>query len=341
MKKFTILFSFLFSVVVCANAQLKVDSLGCTHLGVIPEETFDKVVEANTTIFNSGNLSTLNLYCDNPSIASLKDNGAPYFIQCISGNTNETTDGSTGQAGVSEFHRVFYVNSDGIVYAKSGVLYEAVDPGRRPIFSSRSMFKTNISALTKLEGISGVSYTDSDAGSNSGISAMSTGSNGRARLGLLAEEVEATVPEAVVTLGDNTKCISYSDLVVVLIDAVNELNGEVERLKEELESSPSLVESRKSPSVVNALKSDRTYISQNTPNPFDSETVIEYSLSDGVSDAFVCIYDMQGKQIKRYDLYDKQGRVTIAASELDAGMYIYSLIADGAEVESYRMILTK
>lgn len=283
----------------------------------------------------------MNLYCDYSFLTfDQYDIDAPYFIQCIDGNTNETADGPIGQAGVREFHRVFYVDSDGRVYAKGGVLYEAVDP-RELTSIFRSKAKTNISALSKLEGISGVSYTDSDAGSNSGISTMSTESNGRARLGLLAEEVEATVPEAVVTLGDSTKCISYSDLVVVLIDAVNELNGEVERLKEELESSPSLVESRKSPSAVNALESDRTYISQNTPNPFDSETVIEYSLSDGVSDAFVCIYDMQGKQIKRYDLYDKQGRVTIAASELDAGMYIYSLIADGAEVESYRMILTK
>lgn len=157
----------------------------------------------------------------------------------------------------------------------------------------------------------------------------------------MAEDVESAVPEAVVTLSDSIKCISYSDLVVVLIDTVNELNQEVLNLKEELNNSQALVRLMKSASDVNSLYSDKTFMSQNTPNPFNKETVISYSLDDTISDAFICIYDMQGKQIKRYDLHDRQGEIIIAASEFDVSMYIYSLIADGEEIESYKMVLTK
>ena len=54
------------------------------------------------------------------------------------------------------------------------------------------------------------------------------------------------------------------------------------------------------------------------------------------------IYDMQGKQVKRITVSDRgESAVTLHGSELQAGMYIYALIADGQEVDSKRMILTK
>lgn len=54
------------------------------------------------------------------------------------------------------------------------------------------------------------------------------------------------------------------------------------------------------------------------------------------------IYDMQGTQIRRIEIVDRgKSCVTLQGSELSAGMYIYSLIADGKEIDSKRMILTK
>ena len=54
------------------------------------------------------------------------------------------------------------------------------------------------------------------------------------------------------------------------------------------------------------------------------------------------IYDMQGSQIKNIsDLVKGEGAVTIEGHELSAGMYIYTLIADGKEIDTKRMILTK
>jgi hypothetical protein len=51
---------------------------------------------------------------------------------------------------------------------------------------------------------------------------------------------------------------------------------------------------------------------------------------------------MQGKLIKTYSLTTKgDGTVEINASELQPGMYMYSLITGGKEVDTKKMILTE
>ena len=66
------------------------------------------------------------------------------------------------------------------------------------------------------------------------------------------------------------------------------------------------------------------------------------SLRSDVSQAMLYIFDMQGALLKSIPVTDRGNvSVTIDGGELNAGMYIYSLIADGKEVASKRMILTK
>ena len=90
------------------------------------------------------------------------------------------------------------------------------------------------------------------------------------------------------------------------------------------------------------VASDGLYLPQNKPNPFTDVTEIRYALPDDVATADIFVYDMQGQQIRRIPLKERgEASVKIAGSELTAGMYIYTLIADGQEVASKRMILTK
>ena len=52
--------------------------------------------------------------------------------------------------------------------------------------------------------------------------------------------------------------------------------------------------------------------------------------------------DMNGKQIQQITLTERgNSSVTISGGELNAGMYLYSLIADGQVIDTKRMILTK
>ncbi|GHT79595.1 hypothetical protein AGMMS50262_23490 [Bacteroidia bacterium] len=57
--------------------------------------------------------------------------------------------------------------------------------------------------------------------------------------------------------------------------------------------------------------------------------------------AYICIFDLQGTMLQKIDAQQGQNSVTIQGSTLQPGMYLYSLIADGQEVDTKRMILTK
>jgi hypothetical protein len=94
-------------------------------------------------------------------------------------------------------------------------------------------------------------------------------------------------------------------------------------------------------STASATSQDAT-LAQNAPNPFTERTQIQYYLPETTSNANLYIYDMQGNQIKQYAINATgNGSITIHGGELEPGMYMYSLIADGREVDTKRMILTE
>jgi hypothetical protein len=86
----------------------------------------------------------------------------------------------------------------------------------------------------------------------------------------------------------------------------------------------------------------QAYLYQNAPNPFSQSTRITYYIPNEVNQALLCIYDMQGNQLKQIALSVRgEGSVTVHGSELTAGIYLYALLADGKEVDVKRMILTE
>ena len=88
--------------------------------------------------------------------------------------------------------------------------------------------------------------------------------------------------------------------------------------------------------------SDDAVLYQNEPNPFDVATEIRYFLPADMQNAAIYIYDMNGTQIQKHSIAKAgEGSLTIQANELQAGMYLYSLIADGQVIDTKRMILTK
>ena len=64
------------------------------------------------------------------------------------------------------------------------------------------------------------------------------------------------------------------------------------------------------------------------------------SLPNDVKSAFIYVYDLTGKKLQQVDIAARGKQiVTINASSLTDGMYLYSLIADGKVVETRRMIV--
>ena len=62
---------------------------------------------------------------------------------------------------------------------------------------------------------------------------------------------------------------------------------------------------------------------------------------ENARNAYIYIFDMSGKMYKLIPVDCSMQSVTIEGYELRAGMYIYSLVIGGKEVQTRRMILSK
>ena len=140
--------------------------------------------------------------------------------------------------------------------------------------------------------------------------------------------------------------LSYGEFVVPLVKAVQELSEQNDRLKEEITELKEEVDLLKL-SPRSATSSDlitdmpRAMLYQNAPNPFSERTVIKFELPENTANAYIYVFNMQGALMKQLPINANQSNITINGSELSAGMYLYSLIVNGQEVDTKRMILTK
>ena len=163
--------------------------------------------------------------------------------------------------------------------------------------------------------------------------------------GFIAQQVQAVLPDLVHADKDGNLSVDYIGVIPLLVNAIQELKNRLEVL-ENCEDSPTPT-SNNAPTdngiEGSALLGERVaeVLSQNDPNPFSSDTRIGYNLPDGTQQATIYIYDLQGKQVKRLNVDARDNGVTLQGGDLQAGMYIYSLIADGKELASKKMILTK
>lgn len=81
---------------------------------------------------------------------------------------------------------------------------------------------------------------------------------------------------------------------------------------------------------------------QNNPNPFGKETSLGYNIVNMQQGAFIAVYDLNGKEIFRQAVTEKgKGSITLSGDKLVPGMYLYSLIIDGKETATKRMVVTK
>ncbi len=285
--------------------------------------------------------------------------------------TNDTAVGGGGFVGNTTYYWwVIACNYCGFCSDKSEIwnfTYFSLLPIRSMSEASLSDadLKTNVTplteALTTVQQLNGV-YFDWNTAQYPYID-FEQGS----QIGLIAQDVQPVIPEVVKTDALGFNYIEYNRLVPVLIEAIKELKEEYDSLKNE----NNLVNSRLDAieDCVNNLPpglcggSTKNYhndsdnnnilenkqdlvgakLFQNQPNPFDVETEINYYLPENVTQAEMFIFDMQGKQIKRYELttFNGNGKIIINGGELSPGMFFYSLIANGKEVGTKRMIITE
>lgn len=251
----------------------------------------------------------------------------------------------------------FRLYGDGTVYSKGNILT-----------ASDEIFKDNIEeisdGLEKIKKMKGVTYTlknqidnklyqvnnnnvnkDTKAFVSSDIVNKIEAEKKRKKVGFIAQELEKVFPEVVYTTIDGTKAIAYSEIIPLLVEAIKDQQIQIDKLKEEriymAKSSINVVDEKSDHSILIKEKLESKLYS-NIPNPFKEQTTISYFISENASTASIHIYNLQGKQIKQINIEEKgNSSVVINGYELTPGMYMYTLIVDGKEIDTKKMILTE
>lgn len=152
--------------------------------------------------------------------------------------------------------------------------------------------------------------------------------------GLSAQELQAIYPNLVKEGQDGYLGVNYVELVPVLIRAIQELKGELDAVR-----SNDGARKTSSTTDVNSVGKGANVLYQNAPNPFKEQTTIRFSLADDAQEASICIFDMTGKMLKKQSISLGETSVRIAGWELGEGMFFYTLIVNGREIDTKRMIL--
>jgi hypothetical protein len=229
----------------------------------------------------------------------------------------------------------FYVCALGWLWAKNG-----------GYFGSDSALKLNVTKiktpLAQIQQLNGIEfdYAEKDAQGKKYV-VNDTAQHGK-RIGVMAQDVEKVFPGLVRTMPNGVKAVAYTDLIGVLVEGMKEqqvqieaLNSEIVKLKSTKPNNPKSREEFVENTLVSSLE-------QNAPNPFSEKTEIKFSIDPRATNAKILVFDMNGLLIRSYEnLNVKETSLVLNANEYNAGMYLYTLIVDGNEVATKRMILTK
>ncbi len=167
----------------------------------------------------------------------------------------------------------------------------------------------------------------------------------KSHYGLMAAQLQQIYPDLVYENQNGDLCINYIEMIPLLVESIKELKAEITTLQAG-NSGGAVVKSRaiggyEESELENEDALSIPMLKQNNPNPFTENTVIEYSLPETVQTANIYIYDMNGAQIMQIPVTERGlSSVTVNGGHLNAGMYLYSLIADGKVIDTKRMILT-
>ncbi|HNR18793.1 MAG TPA: tail fiber domain-containing protein [Bacteroidia bacterium] len=174
------------------------------------------------------------------------------------------------------------------------------------------------------------------------------------RYGFLAQEVERLLPQFVSVIhypGEyddkgtmihapfDYKGLDYVAMMPLLFAAYHDLKQQVDACgcagqRQGLNTLPN-----QNTTEVQLANSQTIYLDQNVPNPFETETNITYNIPQNINSAKIIFYNNNGNVLKEVEIRHKgAGTIKVYATELTAGIYNYSLIADGKVMDTKKMV---
>lgn len=337
MKKHCLLFFFVM-LGSLAYAQMQLNASGNVGVGTTPSTTHKLNLLGNSQL---NGVSTMNGYLRLNGESS--QSGATFHL-----TANNSYPGLILSAGSSfSCSQMLTVYGNAFAYGTwSG---------------SDSLLKKNITTLdddlmlSKVMNLSGSSYEFKSLSELTGMSRFESMSDRDQKLrlpeglqyGFIAQDLEKEFPDLVKTeVGTSLKAINYDGMIPILLECIKAQQVRIAKLEERFNSTESTTPDKTSKQQSNsqslATVTDQNKLFQNSPNPFNASTEIRYYLEESVQQGMIYLFNMQGTLLRTVKLSDRgYGEITVNASEFKPGMYLYSLVTDGKEVDTKRMILTE
>lgn len=333
MRKIIFLVVIAVTTFLTGNAQLSMNNTGGVTIGTSPTQwnaspwldIFGGRGSAGQRNFRVTYPSGFNLA--NTELAGLAQIGSPSWVW----TALYAKQGSSSYAGY--FDGYCYVNGN-FYYTSDSKL--------------KNNFRNIESPLQNVLKLKGVKYDFlSDTASNTTEVKEFKEKVRKDNLGFIAQDVMKIAPELVITdPASGNYAINYNGFIPMLVEALKEQQTIIESLQSEIQdlkkgNGSSKLKSATTTGTSSIQENANNALYQNAPNPFSQNTIIEYSLAENVQKAMICIYDMNGTQLKCIPLHlTGYGNITINGSEFKSGMYMYSLLADGQLIDTKRMVLT-
>ena len=379
MKKYLVAIAVICTFFFTSKADLVVDSLGITHVenAVITKANIDTLALGSNVMTISG--SSLNapktslsfnngVRANDYSISSTYFNNkanlyafsfgsgrsTAYFYNAASNTAIITAEcqypstdlfvGTYKDASAP----TSMIRADGTFFSQTGF-----------ITASDRNLKENIQSITNvldnLKEIRPVSYDlkDNSTGntkqqvlsvSENNNSTITAEGENRKKYGFIAQEIEEIFPNVVYTMPNGDKGIAYQEVIPILVGAIQEQQNMIDSLATRIEEmeTPATQPRQQAPAAMQEAIADGTAaLMQNTPNPFNQATEIAYRLPEGTATAMIMLCDMNGKMLQTYPLAvnTTAGTLTIQAGSYAPGMYLYTLLIDGVQIDTKQMII--
>ena len=349
MKKTFLLICILFCCT-CAYSQLKVYSNGNASVA----STLDSV-HARLNVGNRDYISAeynVSLLSSSPATSSYnigvegwampstpRNSGRTYGVRGIAGNcTNGYNYGVLGRLHGNKYGAAIYgtvgselgtlLNGKYAGYFDGDVCVEGVTMAMlsNP-YDDNTLPVSSLSATAALSLLS--RYTPCFTAENANTP----------HLGLYIDDYD-DMPCLVVEDEQGYEYVNYTEVIPILVACVQELQARVDAMQE---SNSGTFDEEVVDAIDHAQEKARheCKLYQNTPNPFGSSTVIRYSIPNDAANAEIIIFDMQGTMLSQIPITPSGDKITLNGTEFPAGMYLYTLVVNGKEMDTKRMIITK
>lgn len=159
----------------------------------------------------------------------------------------------------------------------------------------------------------------------------------RKHTGFLAQEVQQVYPELVYKDEKGLLSVDYIGFIPMIVEALKKQEATISSQARCIDSL--IVVLGKSGGSVKSTNIFTSLLYDNVPNPFSTTTKIPFYIEENAKNALIRIYNNQGLIVKSIVIDSRgDGSISIEKSDLNVGVYSYTLFVDGLVVDSKRMV---